>query len=436
MSNIRWYIAALLFFASVINYIDRQALSVVAPVLTKELNISPIEYANILQAFLVAYTVMYVFSGVLCDRFGTRVSLAVFMVWWSISNAIHAFAQTPLHLGIFRFLLGAGESGNFMASIKAVSEWYPAKEKAFANGLINAGAAVGAIVAAPLVVWINSQYGWRAAFVITGSMGFVWLIFWLWLYYLPERHPMVNRQELEHIRHDSPAPKPLTGTLWSRWRGLLRYRQTWGLLLARVISDPVWWFYLFWLPKYLVDQRGFSMQQMGMLSWLPYLFADVGSVVGGVGSGWLLHKLAWQPLRSRSAVMLASAALMPLSALIGFTPSNTIALSIICLVTCAHMAWKTNLMTMTNDVYPANIVGSVAGIVAFGSGVGATLFTALTGWLVQHFSYSAVFVIMGFLHPLSWLVVRALVRGPIAVEPEQPHLGGSNLMVDSAAKRL
>jgi ACS family hexuronate transporter-like MFS transporter len=435
VSHIRWYIAALLFFASVINYIDRQALSVVAPVLTKELGISPIAYANILQAFLVAYTVMYVFSGVLCDRFGTRVSLAFFMVWWSVSNAIHAFAQTPLHLGIFRFLLGAGESGNFMASIKAVSEWYPAKEKAFANGLINAGAAVGAIVAAPLVVWINSEYGWRAAFVITGFFGFVWLIFWLWLYHLPERHPRISQQELDHIRQGSPAAAPLTGTLWSRWRNLLRYRQTWGLLLARVISDPVWWFYLFWLPKYLVEQRGFTMQQMGMLSWLPYLFADIGSVVGGIASGWLLHRLAWRPLQSRSAVMAASAALMPLSAMIGLTPSHTVALSIICLVTCAHMAWKTNLMTMTNDVYPVNIVGSVAGIVAFGSGVGATLFTALTGWLVQHFSYSAVFVIMGFLHPLSWFVVRALVRGPIAAETE-PHLGGSKVMVDSAAKRL
>jgi ACS family hexuronate transporter-like MFS transporter len=419
--HLRWYVAALLFFASVINYVDRQALSVVAPVLTKELNISPIEYANILQAFLIAYTVMYVVSGVLTDRFGTRKSLAGFMVWWSVSNALHAFANSAFSLGVYRFLLGAGESGNFMASIKAVSEWYPAKEKAFVNGLVNAGAAVGAIIAPPAVVWLLNAYGWRTAFVVTGALGFVWLIAWLLLYWVPEKHPRITSAELALIQEGQAGSASATNI---KWAGLLRYPQTWGLMLPRVISDPVWWFYLFWLPKYLVEQRGFTMIEMGMIAWLPYLFADLGSVFGGLGSGWLLKRFDWEPLRARSVMMLFFALLMPVSVWIAFTKSNTLALVFICLVTFAHMGWKTNLMTMTNDVYPPATIGSVAGIVAFGSGVGATLFTNLTGWIVQHHSYTSIFVIMGFLHPLSWIVVRALVREPIQVaevkSPEQP----------------
>jgi MFS transporter, ACS family, hexuronate transporter len=412
--HLRWYVAGLLFFASVINYVDRQALSVVAPVLTKELNISPVEYATILQAFLIAYTVMYVVSGVLTDRFGTRKSLAGFMIWWSVSNALHAFAGSAFSLGVFRFLLGAGESGNFMASIKAVSEWYPAREKAFVNGLVNAGAAVGAIVAPPAVVWLLNSYGWRTAFVVTGALGFVWLFAWLLLYWVPEKHPRITAAELALIREGQAGN---AGHVRIPWGGLLKYPQTWGLMLARVISDPVWWFYLFWLPKYLVDQRGFTMIEMGMIAWLPYLFADLGSVAGGLGSGWLLKRFDWKPLRARSVMMLIFALMMPVSVWVAFTNSNTLALVFICLVTFAHMGWKTNLMTMTNDVYPPATIGSVAGIVAFGSGVGATLFTNLTGWIVQNHSYTSIFVIMGFLHPISWIVVRGLVRRPVQ-QPE------------------
>lgn len=411
---VRWQVAILLFLASVINYVDRQTLSVVAPVLTKELGISPIQYGTILQAFLAAYTVMYVGSGLICDRFGTRASLAFFMIWWSISNALHGFVRSAVGLGVFRFLLGAGESGNFMASIKAVSEWYPAKEKAFANGLINAGASIGAVVAAPLVVWITERFGWRAAFFITGSFGFVWLIFWLRVYYLPELHPRLSVAELAHIR-EGAAPQSVQKRegIWSTWRRLLRRRETMGLLVARVISDPVWWFYLFWLPKYLVDQRGFTMREMGWTSWMPYLTADLGAIAGGVVSGWLLSRLHWAPLRSRSVVMAASAALMPLSIWVAFTKSNALALALICLVTFAHMSWKTCLMTMTNDLFPPDAIGSVAGIVAFGSGLGATLFTGLAGWVVQYYGYTAIFVAMGLLHPLSWLVLRWFVRiGP------------------------
>jgi ACS family hexuronate transporter-like MFS transporter len=418
--HLRWVIAGLLFTATVINYIDRQALSVVAPVLTKELGLTPIQYAGILQGFLYAYTIMYLVSGILVDRWGTRRALAVFMAWWSISNMLHSFARTAGELGAFRILLGIGEPGNFMAASRATSEWYPPKERAFLNGVANSGAAVGAIISAPLIVWLYVRHGWRSMFVVTGCFGFVWLLAWLLLYHLPEKHPLITAAELRLIQGSGDPQKPLQATK-TRWIDLLRYPQTWGLFWSRFLSDPVWWFYLFWLPKYLVEQRGFTMVEMGMLAWLPYLTADIGSIFGGLLSGYLV-KREWPVLKARSAGMLPFALLMPLSVVIAFTPSRAVTLLIICIVTFAHMAWKTNLMTLTNDIYPTRVVGSVSGLAAFGNGLGGAIFTYLTGHIVQHFSYNAIFVIMGFLHPAAYVIFKLLVRGPISSFDGEPAL--------------
>jgi MFS transporter, ACS family, hexuronate transporter len=411
LRGIRWYIAGLLFLSSVINYVDRQTLSVVAPSLTRQLHMSPIEYSNVLQAFLVAYTLMYLGSGFLVDRWGTRASLAGFMAFWSASNMLHAFARTAFQLGVFRALLGIGEPGNFMAGFKAISEWYPPQEKAFVSGLLNGGSAVGAIIATPLVVWLMVAFNWQTAFVVTGALGFIWLAAWLLFYRMPERHPWITPEELALIGRGpgTPSGKPAPDSLPRN--ELLRKRQTWGLLLSRFISDPVWWFYLFWLPKYLVDERHFSLAHMGMLAWLPYLTADLGSFGGGIASGWLV-KRGWEPLRARTALLLPCALLMPLSLLIP-SSSAAVALLVISIVTFAHMAWKTNLVTITNDIYPVGVIGSVSGIIAFGSGVGGTLFTNMTGQVVQHYSYTAIFAIMAFLHPAAYLLVRWLVREPL-----------------------
>jgi len=415
--HLRWYIASLLFASSVINYIDRQTLSIVAPVLTKELHLSEIDYSNILQAFLIAYTVMYLVSGWITDRWGTRLALASFMTWWSAANALHAAARSALQLGVFRFLLGAGESGNFMAATKAASEWYPPKERAFVNGLVNAGASVGAIVAAPLVVWLTMRLGWRNAFLITGSLGFVWLAAWLFFYHLPEKHPRITAQELALLR--GPAVPAGKQAARAKWADLLRWPQTWGLLLSRFVSDPVWWFYLFWLPKYLVEQRGFTLAEIGLLAWMPYLAADLGAVAGGLASGYLI-KRGWPVLKARRTTMLPCALLMPVSPIIAFSPSNRLVMMLICLVTFSHMAWKTNLMTMTNDIFPTRMVGSVAGVVAFGSGLGAAVFTNIAGKIISLGSYSLIFIIMGFMHPAAFLLVQLLVRGELRVEAQKP----------------
>jgi MFS transporter, ACS family, hexuronate transporter len=408
--HLRWWIAGLLFLSTVINYIDRQTLSVLAPVLTKELHLSPIEYSNILTAFLAAYTVMYVGSGFLVDRWGTRRALSVFMIWWSAANMAHAFAQGVWSLGLFRFLLGMGESGNFMAAFKAVSEWYPAKERAFVNGLINGGAAIGAVIAPPVITWINARYGWQPAFLLTGSLGFVWLLFWLLLYHPPESHPRITEEERALVLADPPVAKSAANT---NWRQLLRYPQTWGLLLSRFFSDPVWWFYLFWLPKYLVEQRGFTMVEMGMLAWMPYLAADIGALSGGWMSGRLIAR-GRSAVSSRLAVMLPFALVMPLSLAVNHAPSRELTLGLICIIAFSHMAWKANQATLTNDVFPKPVIGTVSGILAFGNGLGGTLFTWLTGYVVQWFGYEAIFIVMGLMHPVAYLITKRLVRTPLA----------------------
>ena len=409
--HLRWGIAALLFFSTVINYVDRQTLSVLAPVLTKELGISEVEYSNILTAFLAAYTLMYVGSGFLVDRWGARLALSVFIVWWSLANMSHALAIGVWSLGALRFLLGLGESGNFMAAFRVVSEWYPAKERALVHGLIQGGAAIGAIITPPVVTWIYSLYGWRPAFALTGALGFVWLVLWLLLYHSPDKHPRITDPERSLVLAETvPAAKASAVS----WRQLAQYPQMWGLMAARFVSDPVWWFYLFWLPKYLVEQRGFTMVEMGMLAWIPYLSADLGALFGGWFSGRLVAQ-GKPVLSARLTVMLPCALLMPASLAIHHAPSRAVTIALICVVTFAHMAWKTNQNTLTNDLFPKHLIGATSGLLAFGTGLGGTLFVWMTGHVVQGFGYGAIFIIMGLLHPISYLITRRFVRQPIAV---------------------
>ena len=416
--NVRWRIAGLLFFATVINYIDRQTLSVLAPEITAELGLTNIEYSNIVQAFLISYASMYIVWGLVIDRWGTRTALAVSMVWWSLANAGHALARGAVGLGVFRALLGIGESGNFLAAEKAISEWFPPKERGFANGLVNAAAATGAVLAPPLIVWIFQLWGWRLAFVITGALGFVWMAFWLRWYWVPARHPRVTAEERELIE----APAVQSNKRHVRWRELFGFPQTWALFLARVVADPVWWFYLFWLPKYLSDDRGFTMVEIGMVAWMPYLTADLGSLAGGWASGQLI-KRGVPVVKARKWIMLPSAALMPLGLLVAYSESSAVAMATICVITFAHMSWKTNLMTMTNDIYPTSIVGSVAGIVGLGSSLGGVIFTRITGIVVENYSYATIFVLMAFLHPMALLILNAMIKSGIDEPPLPAGVG-------------
>jgi len=406
LRNLRWYIAALLFTSTVINYIDRQTLSVVAPSIKHDLHLSQTEYGRILQIFLLAYTVMYVVSGFLVDRWGTRKSLAIFVAWWSAANVLHVFARSAASLSFFRLLLGIGEPGNYSAASRAASEWFPPKERAFINGLANAGSAIGAVISTPLVAWLAIRHGWRYAFVATGLLGFIWLVPWLLLYRPPAEHPLLTEAELEIIRS---GPTILRPDFKPTLAELLRKPDIWGQLLARFFSDPVWWFYLFWLPSFLQEQRSFTLSQLAFFGWMPYLASDAGGLFGG----WLSDRLvlrAGSPVRARMIPMVVCAFAMPISLFIPHLRSTAGMLAVLCAVTFFHMAWKTNLMTITNDVYPAHCVGTVFGVLMLGSGVGGFLFQGITASIVQHFSYNGVFVIMGFLHPAAFVVCYCLLR--------------------------
>ncbi len=412
IKNLRWIIAGLVLLNTIINYIDRQSLSVMAPQLRKALSLGDLGYAHVVQAFLVAYTGFYVISGIIIDRWGVKIAYGGAMAWWSVAAILNAFARSVWELGFFQFLLGIGESFNFIAAQKVAAEWYPPKERALLNGLSNAAAVAGAIITPPLVVWLLRTWNWQMAFVVTGSFGLLWLIPWLLLYDSPNRHPRITSEELAFIQESQPKTN---GTVDSphepkiTWLQLLRFQETWGLLLSRTISDPVWWFYLFWLPKYLTESRGMTMQGMSAVIWIPYLASDIGSILGGWYSGYLVSR-QWKILRARNLVLFWSAMAMPLGILIVFTRSQVAAIAFMCVVLFAHMSWKTNLMTLTIDIFPRRVVGTIAGIVAMGSGLGAIGFAGIVGSLIKNYSYTPIFVAMGFMHMAAYLVVRWTVR--------------------------
>lgn len=414
IKNLRWVVAVLVLLNTVINYIDRQSLSVLAPQLRKALHLGDVGYAHVVQAFLIAYTGFYIIAGIIIDRWGVKIAYGGAMAWWSVAAVLNACARSVWQLGLFQFLLGVGESFNFIAAQKVAAEWYPPKERALLNGLSNAAAVAGAIITPPLVVWLMHRWDWRTAFVVTGLFGIVWLIPWYALYYSPAQHPRITAEELELIRGSQITSSTSNAEPKVKWLDLLRHRETWGLLLSRTISDPVWWFYLFWLPKYLTESRGMTMKAMSEVIWIPYLASDIGSILGGWYSGFLVSR-NWKILSARNLVMLWSALAMPLGIVIVFTRSQVAALALMCVVLFAHMSWKTNLMTLTIDIFPRRVVGSVAGIVATGSGLGATVFTGFVGSIIKNYSYTPIFIGMGFMHLLAYLVVRGTIRRNSAI---------------------
>jgi MFS transporter, ACS family, hexuronate transporter len=432
--RLRWWIAGLVFLSTVINYVDRQTLSVLAPQLTKELGISNIEYGWISQAFLIPYTLMYIVSGLLIDRYGVKLIYGAATIWWSVAAMLHATASSTFGLGVFRFLLGTAESANFVAAEKVAAEWYPPKERGTLNGLVQAATVTGALITPPVVVWLSLSYGWRAAFLFTGSLGLIWAVAWVRLYHLPQDHPRITEEELKLIRDGEAiaAPAGNTVTTLPRWLDFFRFSETWGLLVARVISDPVWWFYLFWMPKYLTEAKGLTMAEMGMVVWIPYLAADAGSISGGWYSGRLIGRGS-SAVDARKRVMFAAALLMPVGLLLLLKPSTPVTILLISIVLFIHSAWKTNLVTLTVDIFPRRVVASAHGIVATGGGIGGALFTTMAGYLIEWQSYTPVLALMGVLHPIAYLCVRRLVKTRASIFHGQPGNTGEQMREDETA---
>jgi len=406
--HLRWWITALLFFSTVINYMDRQNLSILARTIQDDLRISDMQYSYVVQAFLLAYTLTYLVAGRLTDALGTRISMAAFVVWWSLADMFTSLSRGFHSLAFFRFLLGIGEPGNYTAAPKAVSEWFPPRERGLVVGIYTAGATLGATIAPPLIAYLASHFHWRAVFLFTGSLGLIWVIPWLWLYRKPEEHPRITADELRLIQDDpTPAPRSEVIPAEGRWRYILGRRETWILMFGRMITDPVWYFYLFWFPKYLNDARGLTLGEVGRIAWMVYLAADIGCILGGYLSGYLIRR-GVAPVRSRIRVMAIAALVLPLSPLINIAPSSLAAVGIAALAAFAHLSWQISLSTIIVDIYPRPLLGTVFGLVAAGSGFGGMLSTNLVGRAVTDYSYAPVFIAMGILHPVAYLLVRSI----------------------------
>ena len=401
----RWTICALLFFATTINYIDRQVLGILAPTLQRDLGWNEQQFGDIVSWFTIAYALGFLVVGRIMDRVGTRRGFAGAIVIWSIAAMAHAFARTAVGFSAARFALGLGESGNFPASLKTVAEWFPSRERAFATGIFNAGSNVGAILTPIIVPWIALRWGWQAAFIATGAIGFVWLVVWLIVYRAPEQHPKCTPAELAYIRSDPIDPvQPVS------WAQLLRYRQTWAFALGKGLTDPIWWFYLFWLPKFLDARYGIKLAQLAAPLIVIYLLADVGSVFGGWLSGAFI-KRGWSVNAGRKMTMLIAALLIVPTM---FAPAATnmwVAVCVVGVAAAAHQWWSANIFTLPSDMFPGFAVGSVVGIGGFFGAAGGFLFQRATGWLLQRngSNYTPIFLVCGLAYVTALLVIHLLV---------------------------
>jgi MFS transporter, ACS family, hexuronate transporter len=397
-AGFRWVVISLAFLATVVNYLDRQTLSVIAPELKRQFQMTDETYGLILSAFMLAYTIMNGVSGATIDRIGTRLGYGLCMAWWSTAGMLHALAIGPLSLGVFRFLLGAGEAGNWPAAVKVVSEWFPPKERALASGIFNSGAAIGALVAPPLVAWLVITWSWQVAFIVIGSSGYIWLAAW-WLIY---RTPADVRREVEA----RPAPP---------WR-LLGTRFVSVLTVSKIFVDPVWYFYIFWIPKYLSSVHGFTLADIGKTAWIPFLSADVGNIAGGAFTQWLIRRGVPVPVARKGAVALF--ALMMTSAIpVVFTKNPAVAIAWVSVATFGYAGYNANSLAFPADVFPRNMVGSIWGLASMGAGFGGMLFSWLSGAVIDRFGYFPVFIGYGILP----LIALALVLGPMGPLVRDPR---------------
>ncbi len=399
----RWVICALLLFGVTKNYMDRQVLGVLKTTLQQEFGWNEIQYGHLVFYFQAAYAAGMVLVGRLIDRLGTRLGYTLAMVFWSAASMAHAFAGSFGGFAAARFALGFGEAGVFPASIKCVAEWFPKKERALATGIFNAGTNAGAIVTPLVVPWIALHWGWRAAFLITGALGFVWLIFWLSIYKKPEEHACVSAAELSYIRSDPAEP---AGKI--PWLKLLRCRQTWTFVLGKFLTDPIWWFYLFWVPDFLQRQHGLALMKIGLPIVVIYVISDVGSVAGGWLSSWLIHRGHTVNAARKIAMLICAVCVVPIIFAYRIEGLWT-AVLLIGLAAAAHQGFSANLYTLTSDMFPARAVGSVVGIGGMAGAIGGMFIAEVVGHTLQWTgSYMVPFLMAGSAYLLALAVIQLL----------------------------
>jgi MFS transporter, ACS family, hexuronate transporter len=388
-SKQRWGIISLVFLATVINYLDRQTLSVVAPVITEQFHMSNVAYSRVIFAFMLAYTVMNGVSGPMIDRLGTKLGYAIFIAWWSIAAMLHALARGAFSLGVCRFVLGMGEAGNWPAAVKVVAEWFPPKERALASGIFNSGSSIGAVVAAPLVAWVVLQAGWRSAFLMVGGAGLIWVLIWMLVYHTP----IDVRTEV--------ASQPIA--VWK----LLRTRWVCTFTASKIFSDPVWYFYIFWFPQYLKSARGFDIAAIGKFAWIPFFTAGLGNLLGGACAAALLNRGA--PVAWARKISVTFFAVLMTSAIPAVLVANVfISIALISTATLGYTGALSNMLAMPADRFPKNSVGSIWGIASMGAGFGGMVFSLVTGWVVDHYSYVPAFIGFGILPLISAAIIWTL----------------------------
>jgi len=418
---LRWRIAILVSAAIAISYLDRQTLPVAVKVIAQDIPLTNGQFALLQSLFLFSYAFMYAGGGKLADRLGTRRGFTVIMVFWSLSCASHAIATSFIMLAASRFLLGIGEGGGFPAATRAVAEWFPVDERATAMGIINGGTAVGAVIAPPMIAVILTYMNWRWIFLCTCAIGLLWTFWWTRSYFVPEQlsKQRANEDSIEtlatkYFRHSQEIKAEQT----PNWFALFRIREAWGLITAKFLSDAAWYFYLFWLPKYLYDIRGFDIKAVGTLAWIPYAAAGLGCLLGGGFSSYLVRRRFSLGMARKLALAL-SAAVMPSVLLVPHVPVSW-AIVIFSLAYFGQQSWSTLVMVLPTDLFPKRVVGSVAGLVGFGGAMGGIVFGQLVGYLLDHgFGYSVVFTLAGTFHVIALLVILAAIPGVQPINPAQ-----------------
>ena len=402
----RWRVVALLFFLSAINYLDRQTLSVLSKTLRETLGFSPVEYSYVVTGFLVAFALGYLFCGRVIDRMGVRLAVIVALSAWSLAGMAHAFATSWMALLLCRFALGLGESFNAPCGVKALAEWAPKRERGLSIALFSNGNMFGAIIAPPLVSFIAVRFGWQWAFLVTGGIGFVYLIFWCIYYESPEKQSRLAPAEREYILAERSAPDVGSAAKISFVQAL-RHPAMLGFFISRLLTDSISFFFSFWLPEYLQSARGFSLAMIGIFAWMPFLASDIGGPGGGALSDWFVRR-GWKPAVARRRVMLVAACLMPCSLLAVHVSSAYLALALIGVILAAQACWMANQLTLLSETFPREHVGTYLSLSAVGGAIGGIISTLAAGRVIQSVGYVPVFTVLGFLH---FAAFAAIVRG-------------------------
>ncbi|MCY1722037.1 MFS transporter [Prolixibacteraceae bacterium Z1-6] len=412
IGNYRWRIVVLLFFATTINYIDRQVLGILAPELQNLFNWSESDYGFIIMAFQIAYAIGLLTTGSILDRIGTKRGFSIAIILWSLAGMAHAAARSVFTFAVSRFALGIGESANFPAAVKTVAEWFPKKERALATGIFNSGPNVGAILTPLVIPIIALNWGWKWAFISTGLLGFVWLIFWLVTYRRPEENPKLSAAEKAFILQDG---EETTGQTIS-WKQIIGHKQTLGICLARFVTDPVWWFFLYWLPKFLNSNYGIDLTNIGLPLVTIYVISIGGSILGGWISSQLINK-GKNPVSARKITILMMAVLVVPIYFVSGISNMWLAVLFISMAAFAHQGYAANIFTLVSDLYPKNAVGSVVGLSGFAGAIGGVLFSAAVGLILEFSgSYHVVFGIASVAYLVCWAVLKIFVPDSELIE--------------------